>query len=191
METKNEAVAPRIETERFWLRRITPDDLDQWIQIKYADPEMMRYMPRQDKSPRERAQGAYRFFEYLWTQHDHSAWMVTDKRDGRLLGDCYLEPEDESGSGEVEIGYDIGREYWGQGLATEASRAVLRFAFENTSVERIVGVAMPDNIGSWRVLEHLGFIFERKAHLYDLDVLVYALERNQFSAGDHFYHVHK
>ena len=184
-------VAPVIETERFRLRGITLDDLDEWVRIKYADPEMMKYMPKSDLAPRERAESAFRFFAGAWSQHGYGAWMVTDKRSGQLLGDCYVEPEDLSGSGEVEIGYDVGREFWGQGVATEVSRAVLRFTFENSPVERIVGVAIPENIGSWRVLERLGFVFEKEARFYDLDILVYAIERNQFSAGDHFYRVEK
>jgi len=181
---------PRIETARLLLRQISKDDLDEWTRIKYADPEVMRYMPFRDLAPRERAEKAFEFFVQIWLQHDYGAWMVTDKSNGRLLGDCYLEPESESGSGEIEIGYTFGRAYWGQGLATEAGRAVVRYAFENTDIERILGVALPKNIGSWRVLEHIGFEFEKKAHLYNLDVLVYAITRERYLEDNDFYRVY-
>jgi len=180
---------PRIETERFLLRQITSDDLDEWVGLKYADPEMMQYMPGSDLTPEERANRAFKFFDGAWSRNGYGAWMITDKRNGQLLGDCYLEAENESGSGDVEIGYDVGRNFWGRGIATEAAQAVLRFAFENTSVERIVGVAVKDNIGSQRVLEHIGFSFEKEANLYDLDVVVYAISRDQFHPQEVFFRV--
>lgn len=182
-------VVPEIETNRFLLRQIKLADLDEWTRLKYADPAMMKFMPRSDLTPKERAESAYQFFEGAWTRYGYGAWMITDKHHGHLLGDCYLESEELSGSGEVEIGYDVGREYWGQGVATETSRAILRFTFENTPVDRIVGVAMRDNIGSWRVLENLGFIFEKETRLYDLDVFVYAISREKFQPGSAYYHV--
>ena len=146
-------------------------------------------MPNSDLAPQERAARAFKFFDDAWSRNGYGAWMITNKRNGQLLGDCYLESEEESGSGYVEIGYDVGRDYWGRGIATEAAHAVLRFAFENTPVERIVGVAVKDNVGSQRVLEHIGFTFEKEALLYDLDVVVYAISRDQFHPYEAFYRV--
>lgn len=180
---------PEIETERFLLRQITVDDLDEWTRLIFADPDVMRYMPIRDMTPRARAERAFNFHNKTWSQHDYGFWLVTDKNTGEMLGDCYLEPEDESGSGEIEIGYTITKAHWGQGVATEAGRGVVRFAFEQANVERIVGVALPENIGSWRVLEHIGFVYEKKAHFYDLDVVVYAITREQFQPGDYFFRV--
>lgn len=182
---------PEIETDRFLLRQITNDDLDEWIRIKYSDPQVMRYMPVRDASPRDRAQQAYDFFNRTWSQHGFGGWVITNKTSGQLLGDCYLEPEEESGSGEVELGYTIGRPFWGQGVATETGRAVVRFGFEHANLQRILGVAMPENIGSWRVLGKIGFVFEKKAHLYDLDVLVYAILPKLFKPGSAFYNLRK
>ncbi len=179
-----EIIVPVIETDRFYLRQITVNDLNEWTRLKYADPDVMRYMPRRDDAPEIRAKKAFDFFNNIWAQHDYGAWLITDKNNGQMIGDCYLESGSESGSGEVELGYTIGREFWGQGVATEAGRAVVWFAFEYTDVQRILGVAMPDNIGSWRVLEYIGFSFERKDNLYNLDVLVYAINRDQFRKGD-------
>ena len=65
----------------------------------------------------------------------------------------------------------------------------MRFAFERTEITRILGVAMPENIGSWRVLEKVGFVFEKKAYFYDLDVLVYAIDAVNFQPYDHFFRV--
>ncbi len=187
----NNIQMPNIETERFILKQLTKNDLPEWIRIKYSDPEMMSYMPKSDVAPEERAEKAFKFFEEIRAKHGYSAWVIRDKHTGQMVGDCYLEPEDFSATEEMEIGYDVGLEYWGKGVATEATRAILHFMFENTDVERILGVVMPDNIGSWRVLERLGFTFVGEDHLYGLDVRVYAIERSEFSGGDHFYRVYE
>ena len=50
-------------------------------------------------------------------------------------------------------------QYWGQGIATEASIPILKYGFEKLGLKRIIGIAMPDNIGSNRVLEKIGLSF--------------------------------
>ena len=60
-------------------------------------------------------------------------------------------------NGQVEHGYWIGRPFWGQGLATAASREILRRAFEDPRLERVVAGTFKDNPASMRVLEKQGF----------------------------------
>lgn len=179
---------PEIETERLLLRRIRRADLDQWTRLIFSDPKVMRYMPKRDMTPRDRANRAFEFHNQTWSHNDYGGWLVTHKSSGQILGDCYLEPE--GGSGELELGYTIARDYWGNSIATESGRAVVRYVFERTSENRIVGVALPENIGSWRVLEHIGFVFEKNAHYYDLDVLVYAINRDNFQPGKAPFQIH-
>jgi len=57
-----------------------------------------------------------------------------------------------------ELGYWIGRPFWGQGYATEAARAVVRFAFEELGAVRLTSGHMPENPASGRVLEKCGFV---------------------------------
>ena len=59
---------------------------------------------------------------------------------------------------EIEIGYWLARDAWGRGYATEASRAVLAWAMsaEGPALERVVGVTLPENNASKRVLEKIG-----------------------------------
>ena len=180
---------PEIETGRFRLRQLNDDNFDEWASLKYADPVMMRYMPPSELEPLARAKSARSFFDELWSEYGYGAWLVFDKQNDQLLGDCYLEPEAASESGEVEIGYDVGRAFWGRGIATEVARAVLRFSFENLAVARILGIVAKDNLGSRRVLENLGFEVEQEAILYGLDAVVYALSHDRFDPGNAFYRV--
>jgi hypothetical protein len=57
---------------------------------------------------------------------------------------------------DVEVGWWLVPERWGQGLATEVGRAALRFAFDVAGLERVMAVAHPDNLASRRVMERLG-----------------------------------
>ena len=185
----NKGVIPELETERLLLRQVIIDDLEQWAKGVFADPDAMRYMPKREMTPLARAERAMNNFNRYWTQHGLGAWGVIDKKNGQFLGSCYLEPPEDSGTGDVELGYDLAKPFWGQGIATEAARAAVRFSFENNNLERIVAIVVPENIGSWRVLEHIGFIYEKKAHIYDVDVVYYAITREQFQPGDSFYQV--
>ena len=77
---------------------------------------------------------------------------------------------------------------------------MVRFAFENTTWDRIVAAIVPANIASGRVLDHLGFVYEKHMDycemtgvdsiaLDDPIVALYALRREQIQPGDAFYHV--
>jgi len=56
----------------------------------------------------------------------------------------------------VEIGWRLGAEFWGQGLATEGARAVLRFGFDELKLPEIVALTVPANRRSRRVMEKIG-----------------------------------
>jgi ribosomal-protein-alanine N-acetyltransferase len=168
-----------IETERLLLRRITEVDVNEWTRLTFADPDVMRYHNPSSLSPEERAARTLAWYKANWSTLGYGGLLITDKSDGAVFGDCYLGPADEAG--EIELGYSIGSEYWGRGIATEASKAMVRFGFETAGLSRVAGYAMPVNIGSWRVLEKVGFAYERDDHLFGLDVRCYAIEASGFA----------
>jgi len=86
---------------------------------------------------------------------------VVLKETNRVIGSCGLGPLDFS-TDETELFYALRKEYWGKGLATEAARAVLKYAFKTIKIERLVAVTMPANVGSVKVIEKLGLRFEKK-----------------------------
>ncbi|MBZ0299954.1 MAG: GNAT family N-acetyltransferase [Anaerolineae bacterium] len=174
-----------LETARCRLRPPRPDDLDEWASKLFADPDVMRYMPKRVMTPRENAERALRSSDQSWSTRNHGGWAILDQSDGQIIGRCgleYLEATDE-----VELGYGLARAVWGKGIATEVVRACVRFGFESASLKTIVAVVVPENIASWRVLEHVGFVFEKTAVYYDLDVIYYSIIAEQFQYGDSFY----
>jgi len=181
-------VIPEIETENLMLRQATHNHLNDWAERIFADSEVIRYMPKREITPYERAQRAFDLYNNLWTEYKVGGWIITDKIDGQFVGSCEIEYLDETN--EYELGYALSKAYWGKGIATEAAHAVTRFGFENAALDRIIAVVVPENTASWRVLEHIGYVFEKKAHYYDLDVIYYAIARDMFRADDSFYQVH-
>jgi len=176
---------PEIETERLVLRQATITHLADWAARVFADPDVIRYMPKRDMAPYARAERALNNYTRLWMQHKVGGWVITDKVDGQLIGSCEIEYLDETD--EYELGYALGKVCWGKGIATEAARATMRFGFESASLERIIAVVVPENTASWRVLEHIGFVYEKNARYYDLEVAYYAIMRNQFQPDGSFY----
>lgn len=178
--------APVIETEQLILRPPTKLDLNDWASRIFADPDVIRYMPKRDMMPYERAERALRVSNENWKAHGYGGWVIRDKANGQLVGSCDLDSEE---LGEVELGYCLAKAYWGKGLATEVAQAVVRFAFEDLKLERLVAVVVPENIASWKLLERIGFMIERKAHHYGWDVVYYGIRRDQYQYTDSFYRV--
>ena len=116
---------------------------------------------------------------------------ITLKRDDRLIGTIgfqWINFESRSG----EIGYSIARRLWNRGLATDALKTILPFAFDTLGLNRIEAKHDTGNPASGRVMEHAGFKLEgiaRKSLLLKgmlVDVVNYALIREEWSAAtDH------
>jgi RimJ/RimL family protein N-acetyltransferase len=179
---------PMLETERLILRPATPADLDLWITRIFADPAVTRFVPSRITEPRARAERMLTFITDTWTQRGYGTWLVTDKRGGDLLGHCGLGYLAETN--EIEIDYALATAYWGQGIATEAVHASLRFGFETAQLERIIGLVVPENTASRRVLEHTGFVYQQDAPYFGLTLAYFTLLRHQFRPADSLYCIH-
>ena len=177
---------PEIETERLLLRQLREDDLDLYHTRIFSDPDVMRYLPPTRPVPRERTQTVMARFREHWVQHHFGVWAVVVKTKNELIGHCGLQYLPELP--EVEVLYALAKPDWGQGLATEAARASVRFGFEQVKLDRIVAVALPENIGSRRVMEHIGLQYEKDTRLFNLDVVYYAIRREEFTVDNQRYH---
>jgi ribosomal-protein-alanine N-acetyltransferase len=190
---------PIIETERLILRGPIPADADVWVAF-IADPDFGRYVPKSKVicTPQERAERIISAYQRRWESHPLSAvgWAVTRKEDRQFIGLCGIEVVEGTSDGELDCLF--GKPYWGQGFATEAACAAVRFGFEQTPWERIVAAIVPANIASGRVLDHLGFVYEKHVNYYELTgadsiilddpiVALYALGRERFAPGDALY----
>ena len=82
----------------------------------------------------------------------------------------YLEELDE-----VDVAYRLLPAFWGQGLATEAALASVRYGFAKLGLKRIIGLAMPENVASIRVLEKAGLHYVEEVSFWGHRFLKYAI----------------
>ena len=116
----------------------------------------MRYVgsPAGARSPAETAE---RFRQWIREGEGRLGfWRVERRGDGVFLGIGALIPMPTGD--DVELGYRLARHAWGQGIATEAARALVDHAFRTMALPRLVAVTYPENRASQRVLEKLGFV---------------------------------
>jgi RimJ/RimL family protein N-acetyltransferase len=96
-----------------------------------------------------------------WDAHDFGYWMARDLETDRFCGRAGLRHVVTAGRPETELGYALTRECWGRGLATEAAAACVRAGFETIGLEEIVCFTTLANQRSLRVMEKVGFRYER------------------------------
>lgn len=150
-----------LETQRLVLRHQLLTDLDNLWSL-YCDPQITRYIPDAPRTREETRQ------ELEWHMNGHprnpdlGLWATVHKETGKFIGRCGLLPWEIEGRQEVEVAYTIARPYWGQGLATEAAQAILRYGFEKLNLERLVSLIEPENIASQKVAEKIGMSFGKR-----------------------------
>jgi RimJ/RimL family protein N-acetyltransferase len=170
---------PRLDTQRLLLREFIPADLDRLAEM-LSNPQVMRFMPGGGPAPRERAAAVLRNSGQEWQERGYGRWAVVPKVEATLIGWCGLGYVPELD--EIEVLYLYDQPYWGRGFATEAACASLRYGFETLKLERIIALAVRENVASRRVMEKLGMTYERACHLWELDLVQYAIAPDAFSS---------
>ena len=154
-----------LETERLVLRRFTEDDVDNLVALD-SDPEVMHFINGGRPTPREEIEGEVlpAFLRYYERFAGYGFWAVEEKATGRFVGWFHFRPAEASRPGEVELGYRLIRSAWGQGYATEGSRALIEKGFREFDVQRVVAFTMVVNVASRRVMEKAGLRYVRTFH---------------------------
>lgn len=168
-----------LETDRLYLRQFRESDLDAYAEM-CADPEVMRYLSGQSMSRFE----AWRSMAMMlghWQLRGYGMWAVEEKTSGEMIGRIGgWRPE---GWIDFEIGWTLRRAFWGKGYAIEAAQASVKYAFEQLDRPHIISLINPANWRSIRVAEQLGETLFGKTELFDKEVLVYRLERQDWESA--------
>ncbi len=170
---------PRLETERLALRAWNADDFDTLAQF-YADPVVMKFLG--GAMERTDAWRALAGAIGHWGLRGYGTWAVERKADRALIGRVGLiHPE---GWPALELGWTLGRPYWGRGYAAEAAAAALDYAFLTQAVDRMISLIDPQNTASQAVAVRIG---ETKGELRKLrtggkefDVDVWSIARGEW-----------
>lgn len=149
---------PQLETERLILRKICKSDLSDVYDYASCD-EVTKYLlwyPHPDIRFTKRYLSIVDVKYKDGTFYD---WGIIDKQTGRMIGTCgFTTLDSENNAG--QIGYVLNRKFWGQGIASEAARAVITFGFEFLGLNRIEAKYIVENAASKRVLEKCSMRFE-------------------------------
>ncbi|MCM3088606.1 GNAT family N-acetyltransferase [Bhargavaea ginsengi] len=173
------ATRPQITTERLLLRRFTAADAPEVSRLcdNYNMYKSTLNLPH--PYPLESA------LEWIATHEESFAsgqlyeFAITGRETGHIYGAVGLSHQQTHKHG--EIGYWIGEEYWGQGYATEAVKAVLDFAFREKDIHRVYARFFASNPASGKVMEKCGMTYEgtQKDHIYKEgryeDLLLYGI----------------
>lgn len=179
---------PVLTTERLVLRQITDDDTEALFTL-LADPEVTRYLnldvdvlttPAQAQALITRVCDRFRWDEAI-------RWAITRHGQPRLIGTCgYTELVLPGARG--QIGYDLQRAAWGQGIMTEALRAILHYGFTELGCYRIEAGVMLGNTASMQTLHRIGFQEEGTLRAYGYwkgwfwDLRFFSLLRSEWRA---------
>jgi RimJ/RimL family protein N-acetyltransferase len=179
-------VLPVLNASRVSLRWITEQDVDAFYAI-YSHPEVMRYWSFPALTERDQAVKLVREIHEGFQRQALLKWGIARRTDDLLIGSLTLFNLDFNHR-RAEIGYALGRDYWGKGYMQEALRAVLTYAFEELDFHRIEADVDPRNDASIRTVERLGF--QREGYLRERwqvggeiqDALFYGLLRPDWEA---------
>lgn len=162
-------------TERFRLQLLRPLDAEP-LQRLYGDPEAMRYVGADGsvRTPEQTAAGVGRLIDH---QHEHgfSLWAVAGRDHGEVIGVAGLVLVEMAGP-EVEVVYELVRDAWGRGIATEVGRACLDVAFGPLGLERVVALSYPENAPSVRVMQKIGMRDDGEFEAYGRRLVRYVAE---------------
>ena len=166
-----------LETERLLLLRMRAEDADDMVAMQHDNRFIEVFGHR---TPEERVRRGVVRAEEDWDRLGYGWWTLRDRESGAFVGCGGIQPVTIDGVDEVELGYALRPEWWGRGLATEVSSAAFALAFESLELPNVVAFTMPSNLRSRRVMEKVGFTFERDIVWSELPHVLYRLRREEW-----------
>jgi RimJ/RimL family protein N-acetyltransferase len=175
-----------LETDRLLLRAPVPEDAESLAPM-YADPEVMRYVGDGRTLSRAETERSVKRMIERWDADGFGLFTAVRKEDGSVIGRVGLlvwnsdtwEPTTRAEGAdvptEVEVGYTLGRDYWGRGYATEAAGAVRDYALDELGAERLIALIIHGNTASENVARKLGLEYERDVRLGRREAQLFAL----------------
>jgi len=169
-----------IETDRLKMRKLTREDLPWLIEMR-SRSEVYKYLGGTRLQNADAV--AKRFEKYLewYDTLGFAQCVMIWKETGERIGCSGLQPLEDTG--EIELGYSIQPEFWHRGIGYECARGWLEYGFDTLGLERIVAVAIKENVGSWKIMEKCGMKFQENTEHYGFPVVLYAIERADFESG--------
>ena len=150
-----------LTTPRMLAKAITPSHYAE-LHCLYTDPLVTRTLASARRPlPEEKIVETIQQAVDHWRQHGFGYWVFRMKEGGQFVGRGGLTTHKMDGEPVVGLGYAVMPGYWNQGFATEMAQASLEVGFRHLGLTEIWSWALPENRASQRVMEKLGFRYER------------------------------
>ena len=152
-----------IETERLILRQLKIDDAE-FILALLNEPSFLRYIgDKKVRSIDDARQYILNGPIASYERNGFGLYLAAIREPHTPIGICGLLKREELA--DVDIGFAFRPDFWGQGFAYEAAKAVMDYARQTLKLQRVVAITNPDNESSIKLLERMGFTFERLIQL--------------------------
>ncbi len=178
---------PELETERLLLRKMSLDDTGDVFKFS-KDPEVFKFVGRKAHQTIEDSKEFLKEIFEKYKSQEIIVWGLFYKERNKLIGD-YGFINWHKQQARAELDYLLSREYWNQGLMTEAVKEVIRFGFEKMQLNRIQAMCEIANAASARVMEKAGMQFEGVLRNYiqhegkPLDMKMYSIIGSEWAGG--------
>ena len=149
----------RIRTDRLILREFVPDDWSAVLAYQ-REPRFLHYYSWENRSEAEVRDFVKMFIDQqAETPRREFQLAIALADDNLVIGNCGIRRKPDN-DWDADIGYELAPELWGQGYATEAALAMVRFGFQELELHRISAWCIAENTASARVLEKVGLRLE-------------------------------
>lgn len=173
----------KISTERLVIRPFIETDKEILISI-ISNPQVMRFSlkgPITIEKAREQIRDKdISFYE----DEDYGMLAVMRKIDNTLIGYAGLLKQEVDGEQKIEISYRLHPNYWKQGFAIEATKAIVDYAFMKLGLKELIAIVDPDNIDSIKVAVKLGMKISKHTVFHGISVAIYHLSISDYKSID-------
>ena len=176
---------PVLETKRLILRQIIESDASSIFEY-LSDSEVMKYYGLEPFKSENDALDEIAWYNSILEENTGIRWGITLKHEGKVIGSCgFLNTV--SNHYRTDIGFELSKEFWGQGIASEAMKEIIRYAFQQTDIQRIQALIEPLNMASQRMVEKAGFVQEGLLRKYEYtcgkfdDLYMYGLLKEEYN----------
>lgn len=154
------------ETERLKFRLLEESDFDRWLPL-FLEKNAALFLGF-DVHMNSEEQCRY-WFEKVFFRYENDLGgmnVLTDKKSGRLIGQCGLLVQMVEGVERLEIGYSVLPEFWRKGYASEAAMKCRDYAFQNNFAQSLISIVHVENLASEKVALKNGMKLEKTLNSY-------------------------
>ncbi len=164
-------------TKRLVIRELAVSDIKEIYPI-YTDPQIRKYIENIDDYMENEIEKQKAYIQNVYSFYGYGLWGVFSKTTGRLIGRCGIENHIIDGKEEIMLSYLLDSQHWGYGYALECCNAVLRYAYEELDIHRIVAVIDTSNSRSINTAQKLGMKCEKEFMHNNRKSFLYAIVKD-------------